>query len=313
MYMDPYNIFHSDWIRDNGIEPNKNYIKTKYIINNPDMFDSFIFGSSRVGYIHNDLIPEQKSYNMTYSEGTPHEIYETLKVFVKNNVKPKVIYVGVDSLSYTIDPKEHRKQGLSAPYIMTSEDPYHFWKLYFDPAVCFEAYTTITYFHVFDEEAPKRFYRYGWSGDFGPNPDYDFEHMDPSIGKADLLDETLEDIQNIVDICKENDIECVIFTNPMHQVTYEESLNRGYYEFLRGLAEITEFCNFSGYNDISTNNDNWVDNSHYNANVGELIRESITYRVIHDGLYEQGFGYWVDENNIDSFISLLKTEREKYQ
>ena len=28
VYVDPYNVFHADAIRDNGVEPNKNYIKT---------------------------------------------------------------------------------------------------------------------------------------------------------------------------------------------------------------------------------------------------------------------------------------------
>ena len=36
--IDPYNVFHWNNIRNNGVEPNQNYIKTKYVINNPEDF-----------------------------------------------------------------------------------------------------------------------------------------------------------------------------------------------------------------------------------------------------------------------------------
>ena len=49
--VDPYNVFHWKRIRDNGVEPNSNYIKMQYILHNPDKFDSFLFGSSRTGFI----------------------------------------------------------------------------------------------------------------------------------------------------------------------------------------------------------------------------------------------------------------------
>lgn len=44
MAVDPYNVFHWQKIRDNGVEPNSNYIKMQYILHNPDKFDSFLFG-----------------------------------------------------------------------------------------------------------------------------------------------------------------------------------------------------------------------------------------------------------------------------
>ena len=40
MAVDPYNVFHWRQIRDNGVEPNSNYIKMEYILHNPDKFDS---------------------------------------------------------------------------------------------------------------------------------------------------------------------------------------------------------------------------------------------------------------------------------
>ena len=34
--IDPYNVFHWSSVRDNGVEPNKNYVKTQYILHHPE-------------------------------------------------------------------------------------------------------------------------------------------------------------------------------------------------------------------------------------------------------------------------------------
>ena len=91
--IDPYNVFHYKKIRDNGVEPNKNFIKMAYILDNPDKFDSFIFGSSRVGAIHGEKIKNARCYNMTYSMGLPGEHLANLKTMIKNGITPKNIYI----------------------------------------------------------------------------------------------------------------------------------------------------------------------------------------------------------------------------
>lgn len=120
--IDPYNVFHVENIRDNGIEPNKNFLKTEYVIRHPDRFDAFLFGSSRVSSIHSDRIEGYRCYNMTYSEGVPKEHLENLQVMLEHGVRPKMVLVGVDSISYMIDPAIHEDNRLRCPYPMTREE-----------------------------------------------------------------------------------------------------------------------------------------------------------------------------------------------
>lgn len=54
-YIDSYGIFKKN-LNYQILEPNKNYLKTKYIIENINKYDSFIFGSSRVGNIPTEII-----------------------------------------------------------------------------------------------------------------------------------------------------------------------------------------------------------------------------------------------------------------
>ena len=95
-FMDPFNVFHAENIRPNGIMPNKNYIKMKYILNNPDKFNTFIFGSSREGALHNDRIEGERCYNMLYSGGIPLWHLWNIKTLYAHNIHPDKIYVAVD-------------------------------------------------------------------------------------------------------------------------------------------------------------------------------------------------------------------------
>lgn len=310
--IDPFNVFHPLNIKDNGVEPNKNYIKMTYILNNPDKFDTFVFGSSRVGNIHTNNIWEAKAYNMTYSEGLPVETLNNVKTLIKHNIIPETIYLGVDNLSYTIDPSSHISAS-NAPYELKESNPIKFYSLYLDPAMSIKSYTTIIYKHNFDESYATRFYEYGWNSDYGnTNSTYDFTNAKPSVGNSYRLEETLDEIRQLKQLCDENNIKLVIFTNPLYYVTYDATLEQNYLNFLKQLATISEYCNFSGYNSITTDSSNWIDNSHYSAEVSDKVLECMCFHAYYEGLYEEGFGYWVNEKNVDEFIDMLETNKLKY-
>ena len=114
--VDPYGIFKQNF--DNQrIEPNQHFIKMKFVLNNPKKFDSFIFGSSRVGNIDVRKIPsEERFYNMTYSEGLPKEFLEDIKLMISNGVKIKTLLIGLDEFSFRVDPNEHLQQPMRRPY-----------------------------------------------------------------------------------------------------------------------------------------------------------------------------------------------------
>lgn len=310
--IDPFNVFHPLSVKSNGIEPNKNYIKMTYILNNPNKFDTLVFGSSRVGNIHVNNMWEHNAYNMTYSEALPCEILANLHTLIDNNVSIKEIFVGVDNLSYTIDPASHNTVE-RASYEYAKSNPIGFYSLYLDPAMSIKSYLTVIISHYNDTDFTTRFYDYGWNSDYGSTTTYDFNNPIPNIGSGYYLEDTLQDIKDIVDLCKTNNIKVTIFTNPTYYVTYDAALKQNYIEFLRKLAEITEFCNFSGYNAVSTDSSYWIDTSHYNAEASDMVLECMAFHAYYEGLYEEGFGYWVNSDNIDYFINILSESRAKYE
>lgn len=303
--IDPYNVFHYKKIRDNGVEPNKNFIKMAYILDNPDKFDSFIFGSSRVGAIHGEKIKNARCYNMTYSMGLPGEHLANLKTMIKNGITPKNIYIGVDSLSYTDCVANQQKEPLRASYEYLTKNPLHFLETYMNARMALESLQVTTAYEGKDDMLPY-FYEYGWIADYTTEqkPEY-FENPIAYIGNGNYMDETLQDIAEIVKICKENEINLYLFTNPMYYVTYNKSVEQNYLVFLRELAQITDYYNFSGLNDITTQKQYYLDTSHYNCYVGDMMLECMCDGKKYEGLYEQGFGIYVTSGNVEELIQLL--------
>lgn len=299
---DPFNVFHWRAVRNISAEPNKNYTKTKYIIANPERFDGFLFGSSRVGAIHVDKIPG-RVYNMMYSEGTPYEHLDSLRAFLEAGIVPDTVYLGVDSRSYTIDGPSHMQEPLRASYRYLKQHPLEFLKMYFDGTQIrqyWEADLKETGIMGFEQ-----YYDTGWIYDYGYNDGIDFEKVNASIGQCDRLEETLEEIRQIAALCRENGIRLVTFTNPLTPVTFRESVNRDYLVFLKALAEITDYYNFSGCSIVTENPKNFVDQSHYSAEVGDMMLEFFACGRRDEALEAQGFGMYVTKDNVDDLLRII--------
>lgn len=304
--IDPYNVFHAANIRDNGIEPNSNYIKIKYLLANPDNFDALLFGSSRVGAIHTENISDVNCYNMTYSEGIPQEHLDNLTTLISNGVIPKRVYLGVDSLSYTMNPNEHHAEHSRISYEYAKENPIEFLTMYLDPHMALISLETSNS-HTPDPSYAERYYNYGWWCDYGRESLINKGNAPMIIGDYNFMDETLDCIAEMVTLCEENNIELVVFTNPMHYITHYASWVT-YPEFLKRLADITDYYNFSGLNDITLSHANYVDTSHYNAETGDLMLEYLSGNVPNETLLEQGFGVYVTKDNVQELITILESQ-----
>jgi len=304
--IDPYNVFHTDNLRDNGIEQNSNYIKMTYILKNPEKYDAFLFGSSRVGSIHTENIDDVNCYNMTYSEGLPLEHLNNLRTLVSNGIIPKRVYLGIDSLSYTLNPTDHYEEPLRLPYEYIKENPIDFLLMYMDPQMALDSLeTTKNYTPV--EGYADHFYTGGWWCDYEMECLINETNSYAVIGDDFFMNDVLDQIAEMKDICEKNNIEFIVFTNPMHHLTQTAS-GITYLNFLEKLTAITDYYNFSGINDITVNNDYFVDTSHYNAETGDLMMEFLAGNIPNSTLYEQGFGRYVTKDNIDDLLSLLHSQ-----
>lgn len=315
VYIDPYNIFHWKCPQNvEGITTNINYVKTKYLVNFPNKFDSIMLGSSRVGAIHTEKIKSESVYNMYMVNATAQENLETITALTENNVFPKTVFLGVDSLTYTENPKKHEEIGFCCSYYHLKKNPIDFAKLYLNPVIfqSLEPFTLLKLLNPAKKHAEKfksNLFEHGWWGDYTKGLD-NWENLKPSIGDSNLMEEALLSIKEIADICKKNNIKLVVFTNPMCEMTYTASLKVGYKTFLKKLSEITDFYNFSGINEITVNPQNYYDSSHYSAYIGDMIIDTVVNKKTDKKLLKQGFGMYVTKENVDLLLEILNNQEK---
>ncbi len=312
--IDPYNIFHYSYPRNNGVEPNKNYIKTEYILHNPEKFDSFIFGSSRAGFVDTTLFPDGKYYNMCSSEAVPAEHLWLLKVLTSHGVVPKNVYIMLDDISCFVDPKLHDQMLYRIPYPEDGLLPrIKFYLKYCDLITTVEALSVIrdhedddpSYTERFRESGSERLdkdpYYIEWAFDCGYWADY-YELRTEAV---------IEDIRQIKELCNEYGINLRFVTNPLYYKTYARDLQNGYIDFLEALSEVTDFWNFSSFSDITMNEENYYESSHFTPKISAMMIDTVFGRANDEELWRQGFGIHVTEDNREEFITFLRYQADE--
>jgi hypothetical protein len=88
-----------------------------------------------------------------------------------------------------------------------------------------------------------------------------------------------------------------VFTSPLHEAEYQLFVEHGYLDFLLKLADITDYYNFAGINDIAINNANFDDVFHHNIKTGDLVLDTIVNGITDPRLLSQGFGVLVTKEN----------------
>ncbi len=324
-YYDTFNVFHWDNIRFTTAEPNKNFVKTKYIVENPKKFNSFVFGSSRVGNIPPERLPAELNgtklnwYNMTYSVGIPAEHYLTVQTFIRNKVNVKMVIVGFDNISMQASIEDHKKDLLRMPYQVYEESKKDFLLPYLQLQIDQSIINEIdSYDRVLHESDWKFFYKYGtsfWVTDttaLTENPELE---RYKSTCSGYRFKDSYKDIEQLVDLCDEHGIVLVLFTSPMYQSLYKNSVEDGYFDFLRKVAQRCEFYNFSTLNNFTMNPKYYYEWSHYRPALGLRVEKVIfgTDEELAEVRREAGddlFGMKVNSENVDYIITRLNEQLE---
>lgn len=320
-YYDTFNVFHWNNIRFTSAEPNKNFIKTKLILTNPKKYNAFIFGSSRVGNLPPDMLPKTLDgiplnwYNMTYSEGIPKEHFQTIKTFRKNRIPVKFILLAFDNIQMYASIEEHKKQLLRMPYQVYEENKISFFAPYIQTDIDTSIIKQINEYNFeAHRKASEQFYNYGDFIIFNPslteNIDlkrYEIRHFGYS------QKDSYKDLETIVTFCDQNKIKLILFTNPMYKSLYHNSVEDGYFDLLRKVAQKCEFYNFSSLNNYTTDPRYYFEWSHYRPALGLIIEKYLfgsekDREQIRRDAGDELFGAKVNAQNVDTIIEGLKKQ-----
>lgn len=304
-------------------EPNQNFIKMEYILNNNHKFDSFIFGSSRVGKINPQFIPFDNYYNMTYSEGLPLEHLANIKLLLKNGIEIKNIMLGFDDFSYEVKPEKHLNELLRKPHYLTTinnENPINYYSSYFMKMISPSDISIFIKEYILNMKTNIKVNKYDiYETGLLIVPEYiekyieenKIKHInDPKFLKSthysgNRIKETIQEIKEIISLSTEYNFNLIFFINPIHHTTYLDTNFENFQLFKKELSKVTEFYDFSGLNNITINNYFYYETSHYRTIVGNMIIDTIFNN-------SKNFGILVSKENIEEHLENLREQIKDY-
>jgi len=130
----------------------------------------------------------------------------------------------------------------------------------------------------------------------------------------------LDDFRQLVETCREKNIELKVLISPIH-VTQLEAINTAgvwseFEDWKREVVKITPVWDFSGYNSITTEPisnqmENYWDSSHYRKEVGDLILNRLF--EVNEEVVPEDFGTLLTTNNIESELEKTSAERVAWE
>lgn len=281
-FVDPYGIFSRKY-QQRKTPINERFIKTKYIINNPMKYDSFIFGSSRVGTLKGEKLKIGNFYNMTFSGAIPSEIFSILKNFEEENIKIKNIILGIDDFDLYTDPKTTENILYKLSYDNLKLKRWEIYKNY----LLINPFNRVTYEHFFgknivnfDIENTGKCSSPFKEIEIEENPQKHclsnvFEKKSGDKNLEPRINHVLDDINAIIKFCNNKNIKITIIFLPLHKTTFLQNNLENLTEFKKRLQLLTSYWDFVSLNEFTENNYYWYETSHYRPMLGDLILKKI--------------------------------------
>jgi len=296
--------------------PNQRFLIVEYLKTTKSKYDTYIFGSSRVGYINPLKMLNKKAYNLSVGAGIPHEHLLLLRYLLKEKKDIKHILIALDDFSFTIPFSEHYNSlDLKPHYLLTNDTKFSYYSHYF-----FRSINKIDikdmrkkYFH---KKVPKEIIQIKqaifFQRLFYENKENNsikikinstnYDKIDTNLPNAitqyiglNNIENTIQDLKEIILLCKKNNINYKIIINPMSYILFRDINQTLYNQFKKRLSNITDYYDFSNPNPINNDLRYWHEASHYKLLVGDLILK----RIYNNDTSIPNFGIHIPQNVYD--------------
>jgi len=323
--VDPLNILHTKFFKQE-YQMNERFLKLEYLSNNHQKYDSYMFGSSRIGttppHSVEKYIPNSKFYNLTIASGNLHDYLIHLQYMIKQKYLIKNLYLQIDIGNMGYYGNSHLGTlGTYYPPVLNKS----LTMFYFEYLSSFQPLSIIGKIKKNFQEESKIEYFLNTTGAYTKvrleklltdncekyvKKEKTFNIKNKRFSSGISTKKALNAINEIVQLSKKHNIRLYIFTTPHNKNMMDTYKINDYLKFIQGIALITNFHDFSGYNSITNNNCNYYEYSHYRPLVGELISAKI-FRDKNINVPED-FGIYVTKDNIDKHIINIKKQIENH-
>jgi hypothetical protein len=331
--IDPYgfnNFFIKDKINSKKFSNTGFTTSFKADIINNGGFDSIFLGSSRIGVMNPEIINKElnlKTFNLAY-QGSITKIHNKLFFYANHFNSIKYLFYGIDFLSFNKNLLIERDY---KDFYSYQEEVENFKDIsliskYFSLDTFLKSITLVSKnilgiqkidTQYSNKNGMRNFDNYKFmleENNYNINVEIK-THIDSYFVKNGLYDnyefsyENLEYFKEIIEYCKNNSIKVYVYIPPInvsHLMAIRDRV--GYFQFelfKRELAQITDFVDFTGINNITTNNSNYWDSSH--------LKKELTSTIFNELLKEKNKHYsLVNKNNIEEHLKKLKKDLENF-
>lgn len=323
--VDPYSVLGTSRLKYT-FQPNERYLKIEYLAQHRNQFDSYLMGSSRIGTTDphdvQKYLLDSHFYNLSVSIGSTHDHLKHLEYLIASGNRPRHLYIGLDVDLGLTDFSHDAHQLLTSlhpdvPGQDKAQSRTTYWLEYaasFHPRVTYEK----VWKNLF-AETPNGYLDLNMAAGTWSRPSQlariatdqaryireepSFHQHNARIVKNIRGRDNLKAMQKIRDICLQHGISLTVFITPHHRAIMDSIDENDYLAWLKGLAAITPFWNFSGYNSITLDDRNYLEASHYLPRIGTLAAA----RIFNDqkANIPADFGVLVNASNIESHLTEL--------
>jgi len=316
--IDPFNIFHTKFLK-HQFQMNERFVKIEFLEKNHHKFNGYLFGSSRIGTTQpstiEHYIPHSKFYNFTLSSANFYDYLIHLRYFIKRQYPIETLYlqIDIDNMMY-YGQSDSDYLSKAHPYTLNQSLPLYYLQ-YLIGFFPFNSQGKINHNLNYQQGVNYHLNNGTWSEDnkelelltncqnYVDSVEEFHRKYTPAL-KFIKVKENISALKEMVDLCYKNHIKLYIFTTPHNQNMMDTFYKDDYLNYLKSIAKITDFYDFSGYNSITTNNCNYYETSHYRPHIGELIAG----RIFKDKNISipNDFGTWVTKENVDKYLKNKK-------
>ena len=317
--VDPYGYFDGIDGKNKNIHDNS-YIrvfKANHIKRYGNNYDAYLIGGSKGGCYTSEMLKKLDGYNYynTFITCGNYEEYYIFAKYIIDNTDAKKIVLNLSGFEGLFDVRTGLKQ--ETPAILTDENEIgEFISFLFkNPSTSINEIIKSTATDRQLDDGIRNLARYYEKRIENPekyvqekviyalNKDMDLLTEKISTRNFSSIPNDLKYVRQIVNLCKENDVELLVINSPTPLTSRQDYECEVYWNFLAQLAQITDFWDFTSLNDINLNPYNFYDDAHAFYEVNDFVIDTIMGTRSYEG-----FGKYITKDNVYEYLQERKTE-----
>lgn len=322
--VDPYGYFDGIDGANKNIHDNS-YIrvfKANHIKKYGNNYDAYLIGGSKGGCYTSDKLKELDGYNYynTFITCGNFQEYYIFADYIINQTDAKKIILNLSGFECLFDVRTGLKQETPAILTDKSEMAEFISFLFKNPKLSIDEIKHSTATDRQNEDGSRNLASYYEKRSKDPEKyvnekviydlDKDMNMLFEKVSTRNFssFPNDINYLRKIVQLCKENNVELLVLNSPTPLTSRQDYESEVYWNFLAQVAQVTDFWDFTSYNDINLNPYNFYDDAHAFYEVNDFVIDTINGKAYYDG-----FGKYITKDNIYEYLQERREDFYKLQ